>query len=165
MRNAFTLVELLVVIVVLGIASYVVLGGIGSDAELRLSAAARSLAARLDYARARAASTGQPHYVIVADDRSTVGFHTHDGSAWQNLTDPVDATPLLTTFPDGPRLTDHTFGGFLILGFDGTGEPFGCSALRVDADPLLEPARFELTQSSRTVVVHVHAVTGRVEIN
>jgi type II secretion system protein H len=59
----FTLVEILAVIVILGIASAIVIPQIGTRDDMRVKAAARTLIADLIYAQNLAISTGQVVYV------------------------------------------------------------------------------------------------------
>ena len=63
-RPGFTLVEILVVVVILGIAAAVIVPSMGSRDDLRASAAARVVMADLIYAQNRAISTQQRHYII-----------------------------------------------------------------------------------------------------
>ena len=165
MRRAFTLVELLVVIAIMAIASVLMIGSLGSDDDIEVAAAARTLAARLDYARARAASTGQPHYVVVGDDDQTLGFHTHDGTAWQDVIDPVDGTAVVIDYAGAVGLAGRDFDGHDLFGFDATGEPFGCSVARADAEPLLVEASFTLAVGGLSRTVRVAPVTGRVAVD
>src|SRR5690554_2963790 len=57
LRSAFTLVEILVVLVILGIASAIVIPQISSRDDLRAAAAARIIVADLVYAQNRAIAT------------------------------------------------------------------------------------------------------------
>src|SRR5688500_8415136 len=59
----FTLVEILAVIVILGIASAIVIPQIGTRDDMRVKAASRTLIADLIYAQNLAISTGQVVYV------------------------------------------------------------------------------------------------------
>jgi len=62
-RGGFTLVEILAVVVILGIASAIVIPQIGTRDDMRVKAAARTLIADLIYAQNLAISTGQVVYV------------------------------------------------------------------------------------------------------
>jgi type II secretion system protein H len=77
----FTLVEILAVIVILGIASAIVIPQIGTRDDMRVKAAARTLIADLIYAQNLAISTGQVVYV-----RFDVA-----GNQYSMLTNPANA--------------------------------------------------------------------------
>ena len=62
-RGGFTLVEILAVIVILGIASAIIIPQIGTRDDMRVKAAARTLIADLIYAQNLAISTGQTVYI------------------------------------------------------------------------------------------------------
>src|SRR5690242_16864757 len=59
----FTLVEILVVVVILGIAAAVIVPNMGTRSDLKAAAAARMIMADLIYAQNRAISTQTKHYV------------------------------------------------------------------------------------------------------
>src|SRR5687768_3580673 len=62
-RRGFTLVEILAVIVILGIASAIIIPQIGTRDDMRARAAARNLVADLIYAQNLAISSGKVVYV------------------------------------------------------------------------------------------------------
>src|SRR5579872_1651697 len=62
-RRGFTLIEILMVVVILGIASAIILPQLASRDDLRCAAAARALMADLLYAQSRAIARGQMQYV------------------------------------------------------------------------------------------------------
>src|SRR5687768_7200473 len=63
MRRGFTLVEILMVVVILGIASAVIVPQIGTRSDLKARAAARMVVADLIYAQNMAIATQKWHYV------------------------------------------------------------------------------------------------------
>lgn len=63
MRGGFTLVEILMVVVILGIASAVIVPQIGTRSDLKARAAARMVTADLIYAQNMAIATQRMHYV------------------------------------------------------------------------------------------------------
>src|ERR1700684_3563629 len=63
-RRAFTLMELLAVVVILALASAVVLPQIGDHDDSKVASAARELTADLLYAQSCAIATGRTHYIV-----------------------------------------------------------------------------------------------------
>ena len=78
-RAGFTLVEILAVVVILGIASAIIVPQMGTRDDMRAKAASRTLIADLIYAQNLAISTGTPHYVR---------FDAAD-SSWRIITAPT----------------------------------------------------------------------------
>src|SRR5689334_24278427 len=62
--RAFTLIEILVVVVILGIAAAIVVPAIGSRDDLKTTSAARMIMADLIYAQNRSISQQKKHFVV-----------------------------------------------------------------------------------------------------
>jgi prepilin-type N-terminal cleavage/methylation domain-containing protein len=62
-QSGFTLVEILVVVVIIGIAGAIIVPQMGSRGDLKAAAAARMIMADLIYAQNRAIATQSKHYV------------------------------------------------------------------------------------------------------
>jgi len=100
-KRAFTLIELLIVLVLLSIAFGLVLPMIGDSKELRLREAARMLAADLEFAQNESISHG--------DDPRLIKFDTTDHEYWiaaasdpdTPITDSVRKEPFLVSFGTG----------------------------------------------------------------
>jgi prepilin-type N-terminal cleavage/methylation domain-containing protein len=67
-ERAFTLLELLAVVTILGMAMLLVLPNVGATQGAVLTNDARELAAAIEFTRQRAAMTGRPHRMLVAVD-------------------------------------------------------------------------------------------------
>jgi type II secretion system protein H len=67
--GAFTLIELLAVVVIFGLLAGIALPNLGIRVSRSLDAESRQLAATLEFARQRAVMTGIPHQVVVDIDR------------------------------------------------------------------------------------------------
>jgi prepilin-type N-terminal cleavage/methylation domain-containing protein len=62
-RGGFTLVEILVVVVILGVSAAVIVPQIGNRDDLRCTSMARAVMSDLMYAQSRAVSMQKPHFV------------------------------------------------------------------------------------------------------
>src|SRR3954465_14390638 len=72
--RAFTLVEILCVLVILGIAAAMIVPQMGSRDDLRAAAAARMVMADLIYAQNRAIATQQKHFVTFDNTSASKGY-------------------------------------------------------------------------------------------
>src|SRR5688572_29485607 len=61
--TAFTLVEILVVVLILGIVATIIIPGIGNRDDLRAASIARAMMADLTYAQGQAITLQRPQYV------------------------------------------------------------------------------------------------------
>jgi len=112
-HHAFTLIELLIVIVILGICYGLVLPTMGDSKELRLREAARMLAADIELA--------QTESITHADDPRIVKFDTTNHQYW--------IAPAST--PDTP-ITDTVRKESFLVSF-GTGRASGTSGVTITA--------------------------------
>ena len=139
-RSGFTLVEILAVIVILGIASAIVIPQIGTRDDMRVKAATRTLIADLIYAQNLAISTGQTVYVRfdVADNKYsllTAPANTKPDKG-DLVSHPISQAGYITRFGSGARgweqVTiasavmngiDTNFRPEFTVGFDEIGSP------------------------------------------
>lgn len=126
--NGFTLVELMVVIAVLAVATgAVVLTVRGSDAGPRDSAA--RFAGRLAAARDEAIVASRPVRAWVTP--SGYGFDQYRSGGWQ----PLDRGPLRREdWPPGTALSGRAQGGAVRLRFDSLGLPDAPAELRLSSN-------------------------------
>lgn len=83
-ERAFTLAEMVVVVLVMAIAAAIVIGGIGTTKDSQAISAARVLASDLEMARNLAVTTQAPHTVLFSSDRQSykvVANYTGEGYA------------------------------------------------------------------------------------
>jgi len=100
-RRAFTLTELLIVVVVLAIIALLAMPGQGSRAQLRVLHAARLLMADIDLAQIRSLGRGDDPYVIVFDPDGA-GYHVARSSdPAVPLTHPSSGAPNAVRFGEG----------------------------------------------------------------
>jgi prepilin-type N-terminal cleavage/methylation domain-containing protein len=89
-RRGFTLVEILTVVVILGIASAIIIPQMGTRDDMRAKAAARTLVADLIYAQNLAISTGQVVYVRFDVAANSYSLLTNPANAKAKKGDPVE---------------------------------------------------------------------------
>lgn len=170
-RGAFTLVEILVVVVILGIMAAVVGVSVGSRDDVRAQAAARVLTSDLQYVQSRAIVRRQPHYCLVGPSGASLWFATYESGAWVKLTHPIDKKPFEMIFGNagsggGQNVTlpTHNYSGYAVFGFDETGAPILCNASadgRVEASSVVS---FTLTSGTYAMLVQVQPITGEINI-
>ena len=76
-RRGFTLIEVMAVVIVIGLAMGIVLANLSASRGAQLEEYARGLSGRLELARERAIVTGAPHRVLlqVEDGFTRVDWH------------------------------------------------------------------------------------------
>jgi prepilin-type N-terminal cleavage/methylation domain-containing protein len=133
-RRAFTLIELIVVMVLIAIMAAVAVPAIGNLTSTRASTAARQLARDLTFARQQAGARGvtiwvvfdtaNESYSILAESLQTPGLANA-----LTITDPATGQPFVQRFTSGDfvnvDLTSVSIGGVTgtHLGFDWLGRP------------------------------------------
>jgi len=153
---AFTLVEILVVIVILAIAAAVVVPNLGSAADIQVLSGARRIAGDLEYAQ---------NYAIATGDSVTISFRDKDdpnansyivSNTSGTLTHPINKTDYVIVFSSidgmsGVSIDSVNFDGNSNVTFDALGAPSNASDGTVT-----------LSSGSDTYRITVVPVTGRV---
>jgi len=162
--GAFTLVELLIVIMVLIIAAAIVIPNIGSAADAQAMSAARVLACDLEVARDLALKTRCPHTMLFSSDRQSYKVVADYGEESYAAADEIDH-PVVAgrTFEvtlaerNGMRavsVVDVSFGGDDYVTFNELGEPSSAGSMTVQAgDTQIRIAVTGLTGSVSTARV------------
>jgi type II secretion system protein H len=166
----FTLIEILVVVVILGIISAIIVPQINSRDDLKASSAARALTADLIYAQNLAITRQQMIYVKF--DAAAETYKVVDSVSPENvLTHPVLLSPFLVSLGANattPQLRTvmigtASFDGQPIIGFDEMGVPY--SVTPAGAASAMTAGSVGLTCGSMTMTVTIEPYTGSITIN
>lgn len=168
-RLGFTLVEILIVVIILGIAAAVIIPQIGSRSDLKAAAAARAIMADLVYAQNRSIAmqkmlyvqfdvSGQSYSALSSVSPKTVLQHPISKGDYQikfgsNGTNGVgDAT-----------LVSANFDGNAVIGFDEMGSPYGVSA--TGAAVQLSIGKIQVKSGTgKTLQVSIEPYTGELSV-
>jgi type II secretory pathway pseudopilin PulG len=128
-RRAFTLVEILGVVVILGLISAVILPQLGSRDDQKAAAAARVLMADLTYAQNRAITKQKTHYVLF-DATNNYYRVLESMSPVTMIKNPVDGSNYQVVFGSSAtnglkdmKLQTANFDTRTVLAFDAMGVP------------------------------------------
>lgn len=175
MRQGFTLVEILVVVIIIGIASAVVVPNLGTRNDLNVASAARTVVSDLIYAQNRAIlsqakryvniSTAGQNYAILTCTPNT-GTLTYE----QNPTSLLNyislfgsaATPgaMQTVLLQTPSVDGKT-----CIAFDELGQPYSCDAATGVTAMLVNTATIPVTCGTFTLTVYVEPYTGSMSVH
>ena len=160
-RGGFTLVELLTVVVLLAVVAAVVLPNAGySDGEKAL-AAAKKVAADIEYAQGEAVNRQTSITVSFSPAGETYSL----ASGGTMLTDPVYGNSFEVNLPGdlhavGVEINSADFGsGESTVTFNAYGEP-----VRADGSPISSEAKVVIRCGDSTYTVSIAPVTGRVVV-
>lgn len=164
-RRAFTLIELIAVIVITAILAGVALPAVWGIADARSTAAARTIVQHLSFARERALNTGNrvwvafnagtDSYEILAEPDGGTGYG--DAVALPDPTTGKDMGLLLNQGEFvGVGISSAAFDGSAVVGFDWLGSPLDAAG-----DPLSADGAVTLDSG---ITIEVAAITGDIRI-
>jgi prepilin-type N-terminal cleavage/methylation domain-containing protein len=169
-RRGFTLVEILVVVVILGIASAIIIPQIGSRDDLTAAAAARVMMADLIYAQNRAIATQQRQFVWFNGQQYTL-MALDSSSTLQTIEHPVNLTAYTQVFGQSRTafekvsLNSWDFGGPSIIGFDELGSPFSYDSSTGTQTARASAGTIVIKCGASTLTVAVEPFTGETTAN
>src|SRR5688500_12833639 len=181
MRRGFTLVEILMVVVILGIASAVIVPQIGTRSDLKARAAARIVVADLIYAQNMAIATQKMHYVKfdTANNRYTI-YDDVPLAAATTIKHPVNKNNYVVQFgvAGGSKFAELSldaagtvFNGVSVshrpadtICFDELGTPFVYRADQVTKTNEMLDGSVRVKSGTYTLTVRVQRYTGEISI-
>lgn len=166
--RAFTLVELVVVIVILGIMAAVVAPSVTQSAQSRQRSAAQMLARDVRYAQARAVATGRRAWVTINPATETVTFAEDvsgmpvaiiDQATGAQMTTVLGATATIDGVA-GTAIGNVTGSGSAVtIGFDWQGRPLDSLGALLTTNQTISVTASGLSTVTVTVVAETGAVT------
>lgn len=172
--RAFTLIEILTVVVILGIASALVVPQIASRGDLNAAAAARVLMADLIYAQNRAIATQSYQYITFDASAQTYTLTSAmPVGAANTLTHPVTHAPYVVTFGPGAAtalaaagFSQVSFDGQATLAFDELGVPYSYNAAAVPSARLvpLSAGSVKVSSGNQSLTLTIEAYTGEITV-
>lgn len=160
MPRAFTLVEIIIVVVIIAIAAMVAIPLVGSAAGIQIRSAANMIAADLEYAKSLAISKGQNFSVVFDKNTDSYRIEDKDGNV---VPHPVkkgfDYIIDLRKHLDKVDIVDVSFDATSEIKFDYLGSPYNGNG-----NPLAN-GLVSLQADASTAAVSVEPVTGFISVS
>jgi prepilin-type N-terminal cleavage/methylation domain-containing protein len=159
--KAFTLVEVIMVVIIVGIIAAIAVPMYSSAASVQLSSAATMIASDLEYAKSMAISTGKTYQVVF--DTAAEGYSIKN-AAGTVISNPVHIGVNYTVnFASDSRLSkvnivSTTFGAAGTIKFDYLGTPLDSTGAALSSYSVV------LSAEGCTMTVVVEPVTGYISI-
>lgn len=164
-ERGFTLIEIIVVVVILGIVAFMAIPMVSNAADVQVRAAANRMAADIDYAKSMAI-THQRSYTVVFDPANE-SYEVQDDSGGV-IDHPVNPGSFVVDFRTDGNLSrvnmenaDFDPDSNPSMTFDYLGSPHSGTA----AGNPLNSGQITLTADNFTLVVNVEPVTGYVTVS
>jgi type II secretion system protein H len=165
--GGFTLVEILMVVVILGIMAGIILPQMGSRDDLKLSSAARAMMADLAYAQSRAITTQRKQYLQFGAEQYALYSRSSDVSPLTLVSHPVNPGDYIISFTTGPLhdvavdLAD--FDGQSTLVFDELGAPMSYNGTSNVA--LTSPGTIRFKSGTAVLTIQIEPYTGEITLS
>jgi prepilin-type N-terminal cleavage/methylation domain-containing protein len=166
-RNGFTLVEILMVVVILGIVASIVMPQLGSRDDLKLAAAARVVMADLAYAQSRAISTQARQYVLLSNNSYTLKA-MNAANTLAAIAHPINPGNYSVTFDTGPlrgvAIASTSFNSQSSVAFDELGSPLAYNPSTQNLSALSGPGTIQMQSGGLTMTITIEAYTGEMSV-
>ena len=146
---AFTLIELIVVMIIIGITVLVAVPMVGDNSDIRLGAAANQITADLRYSQTCAITRRKPSPVTFSTADNTYLTQNENGDFSINHTDKK------------LNIQSASFDGSNTIWFDHMGTPYSGDV--VDGTPLLN-GTIIIQSGDKEMTINVEPVTGKISI-
>jgi prepilin-type N-terminal cleavage/methylation domain-containing protein len=181
-RSGFTLVEILAVVVILGIAAAVVVPQLGDRGDLKAKAGARMVVADLLYAQNMAIATQRYYYVTfdraadkytVYEERAIDATTQTDKIATHPITKEPYEVPLGAGQATGMAIhdtetkfdgVDPAYANLVTVAFDELGAPHVYSAANKKRDEMMT-GKVVITSGPHKVTVTIERYTGEISVD
>jgi prepilin-type N-terminal cleavage/methylation domain-containing protein len=173
-KSAFTLVEILMVVIILGIASAIIVPNLGTRNDMNVAAAARVIMADLMYAQNRAIVTQSMTYVpiTVATQQYAITSSKPNASPVVYVMNPVTGQNYITKFSSAtnPGLQPAALQAVNIdakacIAFDELGQPYSWDPATGNSTALVNPATIPVKCGNFLLTVSVEPYTGALTVN
>lgn len=163
-KKGFTLIELIIVVVILGIAAMIAVPVVSSAADMQVRSAANQIAADLDYAKSMAITHQQSYTVVFDIANESYQIQDSGGNLIEHSVNPGDFVVNFTKNGlDRVDIASADFDGEVAVTFDYLGSPYyGTSAVSGNA---LNTGQITLQADDFTLTVDVEPVTGYVTMS
>ena len=173
-RHGFTLVEILVVVIILGIASALVVPNLARRDDLNAAAAARVVVADVTFAQNQAIlcqamryitidAVSQKYSLLTSTPNATPVVYQQNPTTLQNYITYFSTAPgagaLQNTTLLSPNVDNQT-----CLAFDSLGQPYSCSVATGISTPLVNVATIPIRCGTFTLTVRVEPYTGAMTV-
>ena len=162
LRRAFTLVEVLTVVLILGIVGAAATAYIGGRGDLAVAGEARRFVTGVQFAQNLAVAKREPHFVVEQD--GWLALYTRQGGSWIPVEHPAGGGRVGIELGGDVFRDDSLFGNRPVLGFDEGGQPFLSDNTGSLREPLADSASVVLRSGDFTLEIFVEPVTGEVSI-
>ena len=173
-KRAFTLVEILVVVVILGITAAIVVPQIGTQSDLKAAAAAREVMADLIYAQNRSIATQTKHYVVFDTTAGSQKYSIKMGSGMVDIPHPItkDTSYVVKLGQKNTPLADISLGAvsfesFTTIAFDELGVPYSYDPSTTNTTALSTSggSTIQIKCGAYTLTVSIEPYTGEIKVN
>lgn len=168
--SAFTLIEILCVVVIIGIAASIIVPSIGSRDDLRAASMARVVMADLIYAQNRAVSLQKVQYVRF--NTTTQLYEVLDSIGPDVLvTHPVEQKPFQVKLSNGRtddlryvKLNTVAFDGKTVMAFDELGTPLSVDTATSTKSPMVS-GNIVLKSGTYQLTISIEPYSGELKVN